>query len=334
MRTSFYLLSVIFMFFMWSCATSSDEPAPNNTTNNNDDDNNVEILGCTDPNSSSYNSAANVDDGSCVYGIESGVDHNPRNYTAKILIEQMTGTWCGWCVDGALRMKSLIEDNDGKVIGATIHQGDPMFNSSVYNYIRGTFGTISFPSGLVNRRPSISSGDRVMSRGEWATNANALLDDNVNMGIALDVKLEGNDLTVLAHVGVDRAEENNYSLVIYLLEDGLVYAQENYYSSAYGSSGGGDPNHPYWTQPAVINNYVHNHVVRRSITPMSGVEVPEYAKAAGGMLTRVYNVDVSTYNKSNLKVVAFVENRNTNNVINAQMVNVPADGETVTQDFD
>lgn len=42
----------------------------------------------------------------------------------RVLLEQFTGSWCGWCVDGSYVMELLEEDYPDTFIGCKIHNGD------------------------------------------------------------------------------------------------------------------------------------------------------------------------------------------------------------------
>ncbi len=332
MRYFLLYTSLFSIFLLWSCGGDSD-PAPN-TPDNPGGEPGEEVVGCTDPNSANYNPEATTDDGSCEYPFESSISANPQTFTTKVLIEQMTGTWCGWCVDGAYRMSQLIEENDNRVIGAAVHSGDEMEVSSIFNYLNSKFRVSGFPSGMVHRTTSNLSDDVVMGRDEWRSNAEALLEQPANVGLALEAQVDGNTLNVLAHLGVNEALEGNYSLMVYLLQDGVISAQENYYSSEYGNTS--FAGHPYYDQPSTLFGYRHNHVVRESLSEMAGSTVMDYAKVEGGTMTRLFTTDIGGYNTSRLRVVAFVSragSSRTSNILNVQEVTVTPEAIAV-KDFD
>ena len=70
----------------------------------------------------------------------------------KIIGEEATGTWCGWCVRGTCFMDYMAETYPDNWIGVAIHSGDPM---EVEEYADETPNIIpnftGYPSGTINR---------------------------------------------------------------------------------------------------------------------------------------------------------------------------------------
>ena len=320
MKNQFLAFLLLNAFLVASCSQSTtDGVKPNDAE-----------PGCTDPLAENYKASAKLDDCSCTYTMSSSVSKTvPSAITTKVLIEQMTGTWCGWCVDGTLRLNNLLTAYPNKVVGAIIHQGDAMQNLSIYNSINSTYRVDGFPSGMVNRKPSSSSGDIVMDRGEWSNNVTSALAQPVSMGLGIDASISGNILNVMLHVANKTETTESYSVVAYLLEDGLVYSQKNYYSNLAGAS-----THPFYSQPATITNYVHNKVVRKMITDDAGIGLPAAAKGANKIYKRMFTTDLENYNKSKLRIVAFVlkQGGTKPEVVNVQELVLNAN--TGAKDFD
>ncbi|MBT8196082.1 MAG: hypothetical protein KJO64_06620, partial [Bacteroidia bacterium] len=74
----------------------------------------------------------------------------PAAFTQKVLIEEFTGCWCGYCPDGATIVDETMTQFPGQVYGAAIHQGDPM-EISLYDKLDQKFNVTGFPTGMVNR---------------------------------------------------------------------------------------------------------------------------------------------------------------------------------------
>lgn len=64
----------------------------------------------------------------------------PADYTKKVVLEEFTGEWCGWCPEGAKIMEDNIAANPGKVVGIAVHDGDPMEIPSFNAWIKGLTG--------------------------------------------------------------------------------------------------------------------------------------------------------------------------------------------------
>ena len=64
----------------------------------------------------------------------------------RALVEEYTGTWCGWCTRGLVAMKLLAETYGDDFIGVAYHNGDPMEITTDYpSPVQG------FPSAFVDR---------------------------------------------------------------------------------------------------------------------------------------------------------------------------------------
>ena len=76
-----------------------------------------------------------------------------EGYDRNVVIEEATGTWCGWCVVGYAGMEYMKENYTGKgFLGIAVHQGDDMSSldqggayQNYYNYVSG------FPSAFNSR---------------------------------------------------------------------------------------------------------------------------------------------------------------------------------------
>lgn len=68
----------------------------------------------------------------------------------KVVIEEGTGQWCGWCPTGIIAMEYLKEQYPDQFIGIAVHNGDVM---TVTEYDRG-LGFSAFPAGIANRSVS------------------------------------------------------------------------------------------------------------------------------------------------------------------------------------
>lgn len=152
-------------------------------------------------------------------------------FTRTTVIEEGTGTWCGWCVRGYYGMEYMKEkyEKDGDYIGIAVHQGDAMainaYQGFINKYISG------FPNAMVNRRVATDPSWQYLeqyflqARGE------------TDKGISLVATLDGNeddgyviDATATARFGVGK-EKAKYSMTFVQVEDNVgPYQQANYYS--------------------------------------------------------------------------------------------------------
>lgn len=235
----------------------------------------------------------------------------PQAYTTRVLLEQFTGCWCGYCVDGALKLEELVDVHNGKVIATSIHQGDPMEEPGLFTTLNSTFQNISpFPTGMVNR--VIYNSATCMSHNYWDDAINQQLIKVVQCGVACNTMSTNDSAKIEVHASFNQNLTGTYNLSIFLVEDYVMgdatYDQQNYYSSAYLPSPAGPPTHYYYNFPVVIPNFSHMQVVRKSLTSsVLGETIPASYIHPNGRYITVKNILIpSTYNKANLKVVALV----------------------------
>lgn len=239
----------------------------------------------------------------------------PSSFVQKALIEEFTGCWCGWCPDGAYKMKQILDANPNTVIGAAVHQGDPM-EINLYNTLDATFNVTGFPQGMVSR--TSYGGSVVMSRSSWNSATNTILSKTAKAGLAIESSIAGDSLKVKVHAAFLNALSGTFNITIYLLEDkvtgGSSYNQSNYLSgnASYSST-------PYYSLPNPITNYEHNHTVRKVLTANLGDVIPSAEIGPGVKHIKSVNIAIPTnYKKENLRIVAFITDGATKEILNVQ----------------
>jgi hypothetical protein len=200
----------------------------------------------------------------------------PETFTQKIVIEEATGTWCGWCPMGTAIMDKYIAEYPSRVYGVAIHSGDEMENTAMINALDRIYNLAGYPSGLVNRLTSPSTRDYFIHPDDWAEALDKRLETtSTSVGLALETNINEADAiaTVQAHVGFGKDVNTSfeYRVLIYLIEDGIVSPQQNYLAGDTRFKDG--DYHKYYEAPAVITDYVHNHVAKRAFTALNGDEI-------------------------------------------------------------
>ncbi len=75
----------------------------------------------------------------------------------RLLFEEATGTWCGWCVRGIVYMDSLWRADSNRVNIVSVHNNDPMANmnasTTAYDSKLGTMIS-GYPTMVIDRRES------------------------------------------------------------------------------------------------------------------------------------------------------------------------------------
>ncbi|MGB0879424.1 MAG: Omp28-related outer membrane protein [Polaribacter sp.] len=225
----------------------------------------------------------------------------PATYTKKAVIEDYTGTWCGWCPRVSYAI-SLVEAETDKVfsVGAHLANGEPMENSYTIA-LANAFGVNAFPTAFVNRE------------AEWTypepNNVNEAVDQaqgSTNVGLAVNSVLAGNTMNLLVTTGF--AENvSGTKLVVFILENELVYNQANYTSYYNGS----DP----------IVGFQHNHVLRYAATDVLGSAIDTNM----GVNHLYYSIDLTSHavsNSSKTGVLVMLVDDTGKKVLNAQYASV------------
>jgi hypothetical protein len=185
-----------------------------------------------------------------------------------VFVEEGTGAWCGYCPDGHLRMKDII-DQIPSTVAVMHHNSDGMTNTNS-DIINTTYQT-GFPYGMIDR--VLFSGETTVgqNRGLWANRVAT----QVNAPTPFDVKITTKtwdaatrkiNFTVEVK-SVDYAQ-GDIRINAYVVENnikgaaGNSFSQHNYYSSTNPNGAAGGPSHPLYNEAYVIDGYNHQHVVR------------------------------------------------------------------------
>lgn len=212
-------------------------------------------------------------------------------FTRRVLIEDFTGTWCGNCTRVVQGIQNVQAQTDKAVVVA-VHNGNDPYHYPGVEPLRALiypdFPDFPLPTVRLNRLtpwtfPEPSNTQQVLN----------LISNDAGLGLAMNSSLIGNNLSL--EVKTKFVEDyTGVKLVVYLLEDNLIYNQVNYIASFMG---GVNP----------IPNYEHDHVLRESLTYILG-DAFEGETVTGNTLTRTFNIPVpaSVANAANMNFVAFV----------------------------
>ena len=129
----------------------------------------------------------------------------------KVILEEYTGIYCGYCPDGHSRAQALKNQYPNDVFLINIHTGgyaipnpainDPDFRTPFGDAIASQSNLTGYPSGSVNRQyfsSLASNGGTAMGRGNWNTAASQVLNQSayVNVGVEATINVQNNELTV------------------------------------------------------------------------------------------------------------------------------------------
>lgn len=156
----------------------------------------------------------------------------------KVVVEEFTGMWCGWCPSGIVAMDKIEQAYPNDVAVICAHVGDSQSPDAMVDqsYAELSFGVGQYPSALLNRYtlldPYYGTGNGIEKDVE-AMRASAC---EARMGIASELSDDGKSVNVTAIVEpMMDLDVKDYSLTYVLTEDGVTgYEQTNYFAKEYG----------------------------------------------------------------------------------------------------
>lgn len=175
-----------------------------------------------------------------------------KGYARNSVIEEGTGTWCGYCPGGMVLLDKLRNNvTDGSFIRIAVHNGDDMavnaYQAFLKDYIPG------FPMATVNRHDLYLLTDNfvyenIMTLYEACREARSPFSVEIT-----DVVPNGNSFDVTAEVKAMDNYDNSagrYQLSFVITEDGVgPYSQTNYYANSGVQMGGWENRtNPYRTK--------------------------------------------------------------------------------------
>ena len=218
-------------------------------------------------------------------------DSAPSNFTQKVILEEITGTWCSACPQGAYYLDQAVISNPDLIMGAAYHSGissypDPMSTDET-DYWQVYYNLYSFPTILLNGTST-----------DWnygMDQINNKLSQTPILGLSAEAAIVGGKLDIEINVGFNTTPDEQLQLVIVLIEGSDLAPS----SPQIGSSAGAD--------------YVHKYIVRDVISSVSGDDIPASYTLSGGVFTRnITGLDLPTAIDSSdyddLSIIAFVKN--------------------------
>lgn len=246
------------------------------------------------------------------------------------LIEEYTGTWCGWCPRGYVGMELLSETFGEDFIGVAIHNDDPMAVLTVSQYPSDISG---FPSAFVERSREVDPYYGVTDDTPAAIidfmQRLASRESAAAIGVAAEwTSADKTDINV--HVSTfltSSSSTGKYAIEVMLIADDLygsssAWSQANYFRS-YASYFADDPYLGEWTTKASSVKGLHFNDV---LVGTSGVVTNSLPTSI--VANEIYDFDYTftlsnlpkpslIQNKDNLHVIAIIVDKGTKKVINA-----------------
>ena len=255
----------------------------------------------------------------------------PLSFTKKVLIEEFTAAWCGYCPWGAAIVENIVNDNEN-VIPVAVHVRDGMAIDHS-SFLEMTYQNNSYPAGMVDRAPyNVNDTTQVVSfnAGYFSYfSANQLLLE-AECGLAMRSKVSGNIATIEVRAGFNTDLSGDYRLTVYLLEDGVTGSGYGFDQINWDNE---EPQSDFYGMGDPIVGYVHDHTLRAVLSGELGDPLDGSVLTSGGEHIASYSIDISNYDKKKLSAVAFIQQIGTD-FTQHEVLNVQQVGITGFQDWD
>ena len=231
--------------------------------------------------------------------------------TKRVVFEEATGTWCGWCPRGAVALETLEQNYAGTAIGIAVHNGDAM---TVNAYDAG-MNVGGYPSGHVDRSIlDIDPGDFIQYYGD---RINEISPVEISATASFDAATRIIDINLSGEFVANLSGDYRFNAVI--LEDEVgPYSQSNYYSGG----GAGPLVSPIsgfdWAAASDPVSVTFDHVAREILGGFDGTAGSLPATiTAGGIHTHNYTHTLpSNQNENNVHVVGMIIDNSTGEILN------------------
>ncbi len=201
----------------------------------------------------------------------------PGEYDQKVLVEEYTAEWCGFCGKAAPKYSEIVDKYQNEALIVAMHYSDilevkyPATASYFYNF----FDVNGIPSLMVNKKFDDTK--------EWIVHAESKMGYKSNAGIKIESSYDINTLNIAVSTTTNK-EMNDVLLSVYLVEDHVPESKPG------AQSGGG-------------GNFVHRNVLREIFTAKTGDLID---LKTDSLITKNFSVNTSKYKQDDLRIMAFL----------------------------
>lgn len=244
----------------------------------------------------------------------------PGNFTRKVLAEEFTGSTYGDAPMSNETLDYLTRNNPNTIYVASFHDAD-MLETPATDQLKAALPggpSAGFPSASINRNDL--SGSRFITFGDYENMTGMCMQQSAKCGLALSSAVNGRTASITVMAGFNEAMTGDYSMNVYLVESNVMdkdgsLAQANNFNASKITS--------FYNMGNPISGYVHQNVVRRMITPLTGMPISASKLVPGGIATERFSIDLPLNAEiGNCSIIAFVTkvtNGVADNICNVQM---------------
>lgn len=241
---------------------------------------------------------------------------NPTTYfPRRIVMEEATGTWCGWCPSGMMTIEQMNKKYPDNFIAIAIHNDYEMQVGNSYNPFLDMVE--SYPSAYINRKDWIDPWpfdiEDMKDKGE------AKVTTQARCLSAKEVEVESETV-----FGFSDSETAEYRLAYVVTEDNVgPYMQYNAYSNPTAEDNPDDPMNWWVHQDSPVTMTFND--VAREIFDYNGVEglLPRVVTEGETYKTKyTLTVPDNVKDLSNVRIVTLILDTRTGEILNADLCSI------------
>lgn len=213
-----------------------------------------------------------------------------EKYLRRVLISQLTGTWCVNCPNMTKALKAVSRDLPGRIEVLAFHGSSGGSNIDPYTIdatskIFSKFNLTGYPSAVIDMRQAASGSSTTFLMVEIEK---SLLNYPATSGVKIESTYDKSTNKANVTISVAASKTNSYAIGYAVVVDGLT-----------------EP------QTGAEDDYVHDNVVI-GINNINGESIGEIKE--GGDWSNTFEVTAGTkYNVDDMRVIAFVYAKDANN---------------------
>ncbi len=215
------------------------------------------------------------------------VEDKGLSFVKNILVEQFTGTWCGWCPRAIYNISNLMEQ-DSAISHVAYHLNDQLsysYNSTLFEFM----GYTGVPTVSVDRSRT------------WEGNINDITSMHKPQRVGINMSVAGSctELKVTVSLKFGQVFTEKLALMVYVVHDNLIADQANYYND--------DPASFWYQKGATMKDFVHENVMSKTATDFFGDLIPGDSIDIGSVYKQNFSISSFRCNDiDQIEVVAFV----------------------------
>ncbi len=237
----------------------------------------------------------------------------------KVVAEELTGTWCGWCIRGIVTLEEMKERYPESFIGIAVHSGDFLETAGYAEYIKDISASTGFPYSITCRDRS-AAGDPDVIPTYYKRKANA----DIKGYVKLELSADNDECLAKSNVVLNENISDGRYRMSYVIVENDVFEEQNpnYKQLNYYAGGENGPMGGYEDMPEVLLNYHFNDVARGVIGDVLGItESLPYVMDMGKMYTHevTFSLPKEVINPDNVYIVAMLIDGRNGSIVNADM---------------